>query len=52
LNPGQRILGITKYLISDFVVNEIDELGKVVVFNHKPDLNKAQQQPKQENTVK
>lgn len=32
LNPGKEILGVIKYRISDFIVNEIEKSTKNVVY--------------------
>lgn len=38
LNPGKPILGITKFRISDFIVNEIDQFTKKPIFFEKGSL--------------
>jgi hypothetical protein len=36
ISQGKQIPAITKFLLSDFVVNEIDSSGSVVVLKNKP----------------
>jgi hypothetical protein len=33
---GRQIPAITKYMLSDFIVNEIDQEGNVVVVENRP----------------
>lgn len=37
---GNQIPAITKYMLSDFIVNEIDANGNVVVIENKPNSAK------------
>jgi hypothetical protein len=38
--PGQQIPAITKYMLSDFIVNEIDINSKLVVIENDPSTTK------------
>jgi hypothetical protein len=38
LSGGKQIPALTKYLLSDFIVNEIDKSHKVVTLTKKPSL--------------
>ena len=43
ISHGPQIPAITKYLLSDFVVNEIDQVGNVVALSAAPDLKNLPQ---------
>jgi hypothetical protein len=43
IRRGPQLPGIQKYLVSDFIVNEIDQQGNVVLFASKPEHGKQPQ---------
>ena len=42
ISEGGAIPAVTKYLLTDFIVNEINPQGKVVTLSSKPDPNSYQ----------